>query len=346
MKLCTFRLGLSIMLVIFLALPFIQKGTKTFPHVSLTGREKHVEKPNWSIKSWLNGKAAREFEAHFTATIGFRGLFVKALNQFNFLAFGNITANKGTSVILGKDCWLYENTYVKHYRKRHGMGKKSTRKFLKDLKSLQDKLAERDIRFLFLISPSKAEIYPEYLPDNVVISKEALERQTAYELFAPQLADFSINHLDATAFFKKQKPTTDALFTRTGTHWTYYGSFLVIQELLSKINNFSEHTYTIPKITSLNHMKPLGTDNDLELLLNLFWFIPKNKSKIPYPVVETDSLPMKQRNNILLIGDSFAFTLVDSINLAKIAHKIDLFYYFKRLYSYTCEENPGYAYTH
>jgi len=339
-------LGLSITLAFLLALPFLQKTTHLFPRVVLTGSETAVEKPNWSLRSWFSGEAARQFEAYFAKKIGFRGLFVKALNQFNFSVFGEITGNKGTAVLLGKDHWLYEKEYVRHYTDRVGMDPLAMVEFVDALKRLQDGLARHGIAFLLVISPSKAEVYPEFLPDGVSAPSHSTPAKNAYEITVPQLSLRGIHHMDAFDLFQQWKPRSEPLYARTGTHWNYYGATLIVREALRRLARTSGVPIPLPEIASVNYAQPVGTDEDLELLLNLLWVVPRGKRQTPYPVVETDAVPMNERRDFLLVGDSFSFTLVDALNISRVARTVDLFYYFKRLYSYAGEDDPEFPRSH
>lgn len=340
MKRCRLRLGLSITLAFLLALPFLQKTTHVFPRVVLTGSETAVAKPNWSLRSWFSGEATRQFEAYFAKKIGFRGLFVKALNQFNFSVFGEITGNKGTAVLQGKDHWLYEKEYVRHYTERVGMDPLAMIEFVDALKKLQDGLAKHGIAFLLVISPSKAEVYPEFLPEGISAPSPSTAGKNAYEITAPQLSRRGVHHVDAFDLFRQWKPHSEPLYARTGTHWNYYGAALVAREALRRITLTSGPSIPLPEIASVNYAQPIGTDEDLELLLNLLWIVPRGKRLTPYPVVETDAVPMNERRNVLLVGDSFSFTLIDALNISRVARTMDLFYYFKRTYSYAGQDEP------
>ncbi len=345
MKPCRYRTVLAIVFVLLAALPFIQKGTKLFPTYPLHGRENRVKKPTWTLSSIFSGEAARQFEAYFSQKVGFRGRVVRGVNQFNFSVFGKITGNMGTPVILGDDYWLYEKEYVKHYSRVFGINNRSRLEFVNGLKELQDKLEAHGIAFVLLISPSKPEIYPEHLPEKYQgrIVKEPSKR--AYLMTKPELIAAGVNVFDVRELFEALKPTTPFLFPKTGTHWSYYGSYLACRALLQELNDKRDLGIAIPQLDNLAMGPPIGTDSDLLQILNLLWFDPSGQLQ-PYPKVSVEAAPMTDRLDILVVGDSFSFTLIDSLNLCRAANNIDLHYYFKRYYHYPSTDAPGYMMDH
>ena len=345
MKRCPYRIALAVIFVILAALPFIQKGTKLFPTFPLHGRETRVKKPEWTLTTILNGSAARQFEEYFSQKVGFRGCVVRAVNQFHFSVFGRITGNMGTPVVLGNDNWLYEKAYVKNYSRAFGINNRSRLAFVEGLKQLQDKLEERGIAFVLVISPSKPEIYPEHLPEKYQgrVIKEPSKR--AYLMTRPELAAAGVNVFDVRFLFEQLKPSTPFLFPKTGTHWSYYGSFLACQAMLDNLNETQGLSVPIPKLADVVMESPLGTDTDLLNILNLLWF-GSDKNLQPYPKVTVSAAAMPNRLNVLVVGDSFSFTLIDSLNLSRATKRVDLLYYFKRHYCYPMTDTPGYMSDH
>jgi alginate O-acetyltransferase complex protein AlgJ len=346
MTACRYRMILAIGFVIIIVLPFVQKATKAFPSVTLTGREAHVAKADWSLRSLWSGAATRQFEAYFSRKVGFRGVVVKAVNQLNFSVLGKLTGNMGTPIILGEDHWLYEHEYVRHYVRELGMNDVDRKAFVTSVKQLQDALAARDIPFVLVISPSKAEIYPEHLPEQYRIRDPNKPSNRVYPVMRPELAAAGVSVFDVRLLFEALKPTSEILYAKTGTHWNYYGSFLACSRMLQELKETQGLDVVIPQLDSVVFEPGTGTDTDLLNLLNLLRFGTADHSLSPYPKVSVSPVAMESRPNVLVVGDSFSFTLLDSLNLTKAVAEIDLLYYFKRHFRYPAVDEPGYVQDH
>ena len=319
---------------IILFMPFVQGVMGIFPVTKLNGVETEIKKSSFSAISWFNGQYARDFESYFAANIGFRSVVIKIINQIKYELFRDVSRDKGTEIIIGSDDWLFEKVYADRLIFDHAMPETQLIMFSELMSQVQIKLAEKGVAFLLIISPSKAEIYKEKLPESILARLPNKNMPTNRERLITYLKKKEVHYLDAHDLFLKLKSNSDILFTPGGTHWNYYGSFLVCSELIKILNNNTAITLPIPVIESIQHRSALGTDKDLADLLNLIWYRP-NKSPIPYPTVNVDALPTDKRLNVLVVGDSFAITLIDSMGISQMARHIDFMYYNSRLFSYS-----------
>ena len=346
MMTCRYRMILAVGFVFIVVLPFVQKATKVFPDTSLSGREKHVPKPELSLRSLWSGDAARQFEAYFSRKVGFRGTVVKTINQLNFSLLGKVTGNMGTPIVPGENYWLYEYEYVRHYTRGYGLNDEARGEFVSGLKRLQDALEARGIAFVLVLSPSKPEIYPEHLPEPYRDRKDDVASKRAYSVTLPELSAAGVNVFDVHALFERLKPTSELLFARTGTHWNYYGSFLACREMLQMLKEEQGLSVVVPELDRVVHGQAIGTDTDLLDLLNLLWFGAPEEMLVPYPEISIEPATMTSRPNVLVVGDSFSFTLVDSLNFCRSVAEVDLLYYFKRHFRYPSEDVGGYYQIH
>ncbi|MDA0990768.1 MAG: hypothetical protein O3A51_08460, partial [Verrucomicrobia bacterium] len=240
----------------------------------------------------------------------------------------------GTPITRGKDLWLYETEYVKFYRKPRGIRERDRQKFVTDLKALQDELDARGIVFALVISPSKPEIIPDYLPENIIAERAASQRRSAYDELVPELEAFGVRFFDGRAFFLQLKrDNISPLFARGGTHWTYYAAFLFCQHILQEIQPTLPDNLIVPELGELDWQLPQGSDKDLAAMLNLITFNPLT-DELPYPTAIISPLPITERPDVLMVGDSFSYTLLDALNTSRSVGKLDLLYYFKRYFDY------------
>src|SRR4030042_4371264 len=141
----------------------------------------------------------------------------------------------------GKNKYLYEEPYIDNYNRIHPIPPGELENKTASLKMLQDRLLQRNIRLLLLITPSKATVYPEYIPDRVILS-DNLSRQDNYEILLPIRKKYGINFTDGRRMFLDLKhKSVPSLFTSSGSHWSLYGGDLfsarlveLIEQLLGK----------------------------------------------------------------------------------------------------------------
>jgi len=337
---------LNAMFVAMLALPMLQKAVKFLPEPVLVGVETRGAKTPLSAGNWFSGKFAADFEARLGVKIGFRGYFVKLSNQIDYSLFGKIRGRRGTQIVVGRDNWLYEQAYIDYFIKNPALPGGDLKRYAGRIRQLQDALQKRGVVFLLVISPSKVEIYPEYLPAPLREQCAGRRHRTIRQELLTRLDEAGVRYVDAHALFKDLKRGSDVLFAPQGTHWNYYGSLLAVRRAVQCINASGLLSVPVPEVKSVRYLPALGSDNDLELLMNLLWFDKTRSPPIPYPEVMVEAVPPAERPDFLVVGDSFSFTVVDSIRYARLSRNVDLLYYNKRLYSYPPEEFTDYAADH
>jgi hypothetical protein len=336
----------AILLVLLLALPYIQRTTRIFDESPLSGSETPPPRPVLSVTNWFNGSFSQASERYMAYKIGFRGHGIKLQNQINYALFHRATGTRGTPVTLGREGWIYETEYVKRYISRDAMTLPDRARFAADLKALQQELEKRGIVFALVIAPSKAEIIPDFLPPSVIAKRAATQAPNAYQLMIKRLQTLGVRVIDGHAYFKTlREQGTPHLFTRGGTHWSYAGCFQFCRYLIAQLHPTMPDRIRVPELSEGIRKPAQGSDRDLALLLNLF-VCDAREDLLPYPDLDCDPLPMAQRPDILLVGDSFVFTILDAFNRARIAARTDLLYYFRRIYHYPTEDVPSYLLNH
>ena len=336
------RRALVASFAVLLALPLIQQVTRHPRDARLQGMEQGLARPACTLHTWFDGHFAREYEAWYVAHTGFRGLLVKLGNQARYSIFREPPKSAGTPIIVGRDYWLYEAEYVRRYTGRPGIPAAAAEAFARRLRALQDALAERGSVLVVVISPSKPEIYPEFLPARYG-PPDTHSGPNAYARLLPLLEHEKVRVVDAHALFRawrSAEPDAPPLFTKGGTHWNYYGSFRCVAELLDRARQDAGPTIAVPRLAGTTWGPPVGTDTDLLGLLNLFHFEPGGPPQSPFPQVAVEPLPPSERPDALVVGDSFAFTLIDGLHHARAVRSVDLLYYFKRQFTYDLPAAP------
>lgn len=322
---------IPVLFVGFLLLVCLQTFFKFLPDPVPHGvlQTKTLQAP--ALGSWLNGKFQDSFDAWVNEKIGFRSIWVRTENQLNFSLFHQvktIPGAAGTQVVVGKDDWLYERWYVRAYLNSGWAKERDAEESARLLKQVQDLLERKHIPFLFVISPSKAEIYPEYIPDKYMrySHRNGTTSDRAKQIEA--LQEYGVNYVDGHRILSEAKrKTAYILFPQGGTHWDYLGAALTLQEMLGRLNLESPTEIAIPAIGRIALKKPKNRDVDLSNLINI-WTSWETNSPVPSFSFEAP-IPVPKLN-LLIIGDSFNFTLIELMRKANIMGRIDFLAWYNR----------------
>lgn len=292
-------------MALFLLVPAQQKWS-LFQEEELTGWFPEVDFPTLSIKDFASGKWQEGVEAYLKTHHGFCRKAVRLYNQFLWTFF---CQSNNASVTAGKDRYLFETYFVDdHYGKRmyefysspEEMRAKCERE-VQQMVQLQQLLDERGKKFLFWISPGKDLVYPEYLPRNNSTLPAGPVR--AYDVYAPLLKEYGVNHIDFCSWFKEIRDSVDYdIFPPLGTHWSNLASVYAFDSVMRYLQHIGGAP--IPPISIGGHYSepPRDPDHDLEDLLNIMY--TPNRKNLYYADVSVADTTMP-RPRMLVVGDSF-----------------------------------------
>ena len=315
--------------VLLLLLPTIHSLTGWPEDLPLQGVENEVPAPNLGWRAWWQGTLQPEIDAWLNRHIGLRGRWVRAANQINYSLFRELPGGEGTKVVLGREGFLFEKVYVDTYRRAGQSPDAKLREASAAVRRLQDRLAADGIAFLLVIAPSKAEIYPEYLPKEADVAGRPLRRSN-YENMIGVLRQDGVNLVDAHQLCLewKREAGTPLLFAHSGTHWNHYGAARVIEQITSRLRELTgKDLPAMPVIGSKTNQLIMGPDNDLGDLANL-WSRRQLAGPQIHPVRERQ--PGTHRPDILFVCDSFGTKLTDLMTRGKLYRQQDTYYYNKR----------------
>ncbi|MCP4574850.1 MAG: hypothetical protein GY846_00995 [Deltaproteobacteria bacterium] len=268
--------------------------------------EKKVVMPDFTVSSWFDGSFQRRFEGWYDQVHGLRDIATRTDNQINFLLFHQVSGQENLDLVLGKRNNLYVRPYINNYLKLDSQPVEKIRAVAEQIRDLQNGLAAKGIPFFFMISPSKATIYPEYIPDYMIcqMNEQALSN---YQKLIPFLKEFGINYLDGMKFISDLKKQCNyPLFPRGGTHWNFFTSYQMALQIMQRIETLTQkkmHKLLLKKIEW--DRTPRRSDDDLARLANL-WDTSPFLDENPYPVVQKKPVKGAVLPNVLLAGASFA----------------------------------------
>lgn len=334
----TFLLVAAILFSLVLALPLVQMATGFPPDYPLAGVETTATRPATGWAAWWNGTLQPDFDGWINQRIGLRGWLVRTANQLNYVLFRELPRRSDTQVLLGRDGMLYEKVYVDAYNQSgHRLGKE-LRNISASTKRLQDRLAADGIAFLLVIAPSKAEIYPEFLPPEADVAGRPARRSN-YENFVKYLRADGVNLVDAHELFLQWKtaPGAPRLFANGGTHWNEYGAARVVAEIARRLRAATgKDLPTVEIVGAATNRTIVGEDNDLGELVNLWSGRPLAGPQV-HPVVEVR--PGAHLPDVLFVGDSFVFTLTNFMDRLGLYRKRNTYYYYNREYFWPAAPN-------
>lgn len=314
--------------LLFLFLPALQAKFEFLPETNLNGVTQNIERPSLNRIFSPKGRSAegwqKEFEQWFNNNLGLRAAAIKTDNQINFHLFKEISSKNNTKIVLGKNNWLFEKGYIDNRNNRDAISDKWLNQQVDDIAALQKALSEKGIPLLLVIAPSKASLYPEQIPPKYL----ANQQPTNYDRLIPLLSQKGIHYLDGRAILESQKEhTTYSLFPQGGTHWTYSAACLVSQQIMTTLESLSsKDLVNITCAPDTPQEVPYGTDKDLADLINI-WTPEQTYGQTAYPTITGDN---GQKLDILMIGDSFSWTLINILENAGVYKDRDFYYYFSR----------------
>jgi hypothetical protein len=321
-----------------LALPLFQSATGLPPDYPLAGVESTATSPTVSLAAWWSGALQTEIDAWINQRIGLRGFMVRTANQINYSLFRELSKRGGTPVLMGRDGFLFEKAYVDAYRESGTRPEAELQNISFSTRRLQDRLAADGIAFLLVIAPSKAEIYPEHLPPGIDVAGRA-GRRSNYENLIEFLRRDGVNLVDAHALFLewKRAPGAPLLFTKGGTHWNQYGAARVVSQIMDRLRELTGKDLPAIRVVGAETNRVIADeDNDLGELVNLWSGRPLAGPQI-HPV--TDTRPGTYLPDLLVVGDSFVFTLTNLMDREQLYRRRDTFYYYNRQYFFPAATN-------
>ncbi|MEC0264325.1 alginate O-acetyltransferase AlgX-related protein [Paenibacillus anseongense] len=335
-----FYIGWCFILLIWLviAMPLIQMKYNLIKKPTLTGVVEKVNRPVFTIGDWNSGTFQHKFEDWFNQNFGLREYYIKTNKQLYYSVF-NQTPYKD-NITIGKEKQLYETGYVNEYLGFiPPMDMKLLEEKVKDIKMLQDLLHEQGKTFLLLLTPSKASIYPEFLPNKLLSQKNNLARN--YDNIKPLLDKYKIQYIDGHSITESEKKSSGYdMFPRGGTHWNYLGAYYTTKALVEKIENLTGKSLIDFNLNKIELLEPKGTDRDLADLLNL-WIPPINYTS-PKPIISVDKNSGEFKPSILIEGGSFSNQIIDTLSNINMFRMLDFYFYYNSHNQYKMGEEAKY----
>ena len=318
-----------------LLLPLAQMRFHFLHETELRGVTLETRRPSWAFAGWWSGTFQKDFEAWFDENLGFRGYFIKIDNQIGYSVFHDASSKAVDRPVLGLKGMLYEEAYVQALNGSAIPAEADLAALAARLRRLEDAFAARDIPFVFVVSPSKAALYPEYVRPEFLLPK-ARRLPTTYERFVRELQREGVRYVDGHAILAREKARgAPLLYPPGGIHWSTYGAHFVVRAIWSEFEKQLARPLVMLRCDSLSlDARPLPggvepDETDMERLLNAVK-IDHGGWKYAHPTLVSDSTANTFRPRLLLVGDSFGWQLTRILARQEMVATIDYYYYFKK----------------
>jgi len=293
--------------MLLLYVPMVKEHTSLFDSKfnapSLKGYFAPVDSVKLTLGEWKDGSLQQKAESFLKHNLKIRPFAVRLNNQLHYDMLGEIRS----SIVEGKDGYLFGARYVGAIQGRDYLGKDSIVSQVKKLKAVSAYLKEQNNTDLIIaIAFDKSWFHKDKLPARYDLTKTV---STNYETYLNTFEEEGINFIDFNKYFLSQKESTQhSLSTKSGIHWSTYGGTIASDSLLhfiGQLKNKEVNEMAKNKVVVTND--PRKKDEDIGQSINMWRTLPKDTFSYFEDYIQLDT--SKYRPNVALIGDSFGWTI-------------------------------------
>ena len=324
---------LGLVSLVFVAPGFLTVYLKARPHAflgapwvrnaTLAGVVPPPAPPPFSLRSLWNGEWQKGVARRFNENFPGREFITRVTHEAYLRLLRTTGINSRTwDVTLGRGQNLFINTYLIEYCIEREPPE-SLRPLVRQLRELQDALRQKQIAFLFLVTPSKPAMVPETMPPRWRARYDSRPRSIEY--FLPMLKEAGIEYVDGIAITAALKEKAEVpVFPEGGIHWGFYPCWHVANAILAKLKDQGLNVQTIDDPTFAISNNP-QTEADIVKILDLVkpWHFPV-MSVTPRPL----NVPDIDRPNCVVVGGSFNFGPNALMSSSAQFAEIDVYFYY------------------
>jgi hypothetical protein len=315
--------------LILLFIPLLQFSTNIIPRRSLSGFS-NPDKPAFSMSGFASGEYQEKFKNWFHRKNGLWGYFLRWNNQLNYKLFSQIASGYKSALLLGKDNFLFQSTYLNSFNKLSTISDKKMKKQAKRIGKLNKLLKESGKTLILLVSPTKIEAHPEFIQSKFIVpGREA--RQSDYIKMKKLLIEQGVVLVDSAEVFQKSiKPGELEYFSKTGAHWNERGACVAARETLAAFSNLINSALPEILCDSFSIRENASKyERDLLAMANL-----ADETPFRFPAYSVNAVKSVKaetiRPNIMIVGTSFMWAILSYFEELSLFPEYYFYYYFKR----------------
>jgi alginate O-acetyltransferase complex protein AlgJ len=291
---------------------------------SLSGVTNPAPVPQVDLRSFLNSGTQSALEPWLVEKMGRpREIYLRLKNGFDYVL------GRSDVISIGRSRFLNGKSYVSEWCLR--ADRKQTEGVVAPLVaaviSIQQTLQARHKPFVFMISPSKAAVMPEYLPSWCA----AADRPRPYDLLLAELKSANIPVIDGHDIALRTKVTGGWLpFGRDGAHWNDIGQFDAVHALVTELERQLGRPIGNVTISDVRiDRTPIGAEADAGLIANLPFSLKPLSPHASFDVADHQSTPSG-----LFVGTSFSWGPLQIMMGQRLFADSKFYYYFSSIYAY------------
>ncbi len=240
-------------------LPFLSKSIKEVTKTVLKNRTSLTEK----IVA-LTTTFPKEFEKYASSNLNLPKSFIHLQALIKVYCLG-ISPNPNT--VLGKNGFYYEGwgasrveksivekfDNIADYMGQAPFSKADLKQWKRALEQRKYWLKEQGIEFVFVLVPTKALVYPEYLPTNLQNIRKGATRYDQLTEFLRTSSDIHFIDMLPHLLRAKEAQPYPLLFYKTDVHWNFFGAFIAYQAIIDELRvMFPHHNLRHPELSEFD----------------------------------------------------------------------------------------------
>jgi hypothetical protein len=256
----------------------------------------------------------KQFESYFSDNFGLRQGYVTAWNALNTYGLGT---SPDTSVIAGRDGWLFYGDEAHDYLGRNVLSDADVFRIRRTLELEQEYLSSKGIAFVFTVAPNKSTLYGQYMPARY---EKSAGPSNLSEL-ALSLASSGVTYAD---LYSALQPFTNGtqLYLKKDSHWNNLGALIGYRAIMDAANRaglgvsydlYSNASYKLQQNWDGDleaMLLPAFNDKDWQAAFNIgqnFKYAQRPRSMEDMRIATSSNANTKR---LLMFRDSFANALI------------------------------------
>ena len=274
---------------------------------ALSGVNSTIEKPQTSIKSVMSGEYQNKFNSWFADNFPYRNTMTILYNQIKYNCFNELNG----VWIAGKDGYLFNGDQSKSYcLGDNNYTDEQYEQYAKKVAFVQQELIKRGKKIIYILTPVKAQIYPEKLPQRYQVALKVNEdyTETNYNKLKKVFDKYNVIYYDTIEDLLEIKKGKYPVFYKTAHHWSTYSSALELNNIFDYMNNL--YKINLPKI-NIDEMVAGNinvSDQDILSLANLIKCDEDNEYH--KPLISYDQI---SEDNLFIWGTSFIGSIYEAL---------------------------------
>jgi len=253
-----------------------------------------------SSNTWFSGLYAAQKEKVYENSFGFRNTLIRTHNQIYYSLFNKAKAN---GVIVGKEGCLYELNYINAFLGNDYIGDSKTDSMFVKLKTINDYCNKNNKKLVLIFAPGKASYYPEYIPDRYLVHGKANQKNN-YSAYTQLAHSNNFNFIDFNNWFIKSKSSTKhILYSKSGIHWSQYGSVMCADSTIKYLEKICEVDLNNIVVKNIETKNVEGSDRDIYDGMNLLF--DTKESGLSYPNFVYNNGKDNAKKNAIIVADSY-----------------------------------------